>query len=181
MTKLPSSQIELRKAVAALLENPIEDIEQIWRALSGSERKQLRPVIEAAAGISDKASALLAQEPAPIPSDKRSPGSVGGTIEMIRTMPAALAARLFESLDPEIQEAVAERVPQSNRGGSNLDSERPALTEYARSAWLELCTQHAACLAPDNDQTVAERRSFRPSDLLRPFRRAKNHWLADKV
>ncbi|KAK47821.1 hypothetical protein BG58_41030 [Caballeronia jiangsuensis] len=140
---------ELRRAVATLLENSIEDIEFIWNSLSQEERARLRPVIEAASGINEKASALIAHE-----AHSSDAGGDAGTVRidhiiaLTQHMPAALTMRLFASLDVHAQRAISAKLLEPLREQTEQFARANALTRHTRTAWLELCLDHAASLEP---------------------------------
>ncbi|SAK75860.1 hypothetical protein AWB80_04385 [Caballeronia pedi] len=136
---------ELRRAVAALLENSIEDVEFIWNSLSRDERAQLRPLIEAASGINEKASALVARpEHVGIASNDR----IEHIIALMEHMPAAMTMRLFASLDAQAQCAAGAKLQAPLCEQTALFARSNALTDRTRAVWLELCLEHAASLEP---------------------------------
>ncbi|SAL10683.1 hypothetical protein [Caballeronia telluris] len=173
----PDPQRELRKAVADLLRHPIEDVELVWNALSTDERERLKPILSAASGLNEQASARLATAFHAQPEQSVESGrDIALLAYQVATMPVELAARLLGSLESNHQRAISSRLPATRLCAMREHRDMDSVTEHARRAWLEVCVRVAtdeparSNLGDKRVTRAASSGSF-PGKLLRVLRR----------
>jgi len=181
MNKL-SSRHELRRAVAALLEQPIEDIELVLRSLSATERERLQPLVEEAASLNADMAAKLPHDPRDTDQDG---GRAGKRRDLaaaaLQKLPPALASRLFACLDDDMRKAMHTQRRMPDQGGANRYDDTHGLTGHTRATWLDACIEYAAGLESVTRPSVVRSRGITPGYLTHRLRQVMRKWIARRT
>ncbi|MDR5774156.1 MULTISPECIES: hypothetical protein [unclassified Caballeronia] len=165
-------QRDLRRAMANLLSNPIQDVEAIWNALSPDERERLKPMMASASGLHREVDMTWAAGTGDHVKSKTSNTSdddIARLVHRMQTMPDMLARSLLCSLDPESAKAVVGCLPEKRRRDLENREDAPLLTAHARAAWIEACLQGVAQADIDQPSRDVAKQPGAPARLIKHF------------